>query len=218
MRILVADEHAIFREGLRHVVAEVATTPQISEAGCFDEALEWVRDSGSFELILLGLSLPGLPGFDGIGTLVRASPRAATVVLSVSEDPADVARALACGARGYVLKSARAEILHHVLSLVLAGEIYVPPIVMVGHGVVAGSNGGGNGLLDKLTPRERDVLGWLVDGLSNKAIAQELAIGEGTVKVHLKAVLRKLDVANRTQAATLAVRLGWLPVQNGASG
>jgi two-component system nitrate/nitrite response regulator NarL len=64
-------------------------------------------------------------------------------------------------------------------------------------------------LFDKLTPREGDVLDRLVDGLPNKAIAQELSISEGTVKVHLKAVLRKLDVANRTQAATLALRLGW---------
>ncbi len=212
MRVLVADEHALFREGLRHVVAEVATTPQISEAGDFDEALARVRESGPFDLILLGLTLPGLPGFDGIGTLARSSPQAAIVVLSASENPADVARALACGARGYVLKSSRAEVLHHVLSLVLVGEIYVPPIVMALGAAAAGPGGHGNGLLDKLTPRERDVLGWLVDGLSNKAIAQELAIGEGTVKVHLKAVLRKLDVANRTQAATLAVRLGWPPV------
>ena len=210
MRVLVADEHALFREGLRHVVAEVATTPQISEAGRFDEALARVQDSGPFDLILLGLTLPGLPGFDGIGILARSSPHAAIVVLSASEDPADVARALACGARGYVLKSSRAEILHHVLSLVLAGEMYVPPMVMAGG--AAGPNGDGNGLLDKLTPREREVLGWLVGGLSNKAIALELAIGEGTVQVHLKAVLRKLDVANRTQAATLAVRLGWPPV------
>ena len=212
MRVLVADEHALFREGLRHVVAEVATTPQISEAGRFDEALARSRDSGPFDLILLGLTLPGLPGFDGIGALARSSPHAAIVVLSASEDPADVARALACGARGYVLKSSRAEILQHVLSLVLAGEIYVPPMVMARGAAAAGPNGDGNGLLDKLTPREREVLGWLVGGLSNKAIAQELAIGEGTVKVHLKAVLRKLDVANRTQAATLAVRLGWPPV------
>ena len=211
MRVLVADEHAIFREGLRHVVAEVATTPQISEAGRFDEALARSRDSGPFDLILLGLTLPGLPGFDGIGVLARSSPRAAIVVLSAPEDPADVTRALARGARGSVLKSSRAEILQHVLSLVLAGEIYVPPIVMARDGG-ASTTGGANGLLDKLTPREREVLGWLVGGLSNKAIAQELAIGEGTVKVHLKAVLRKLDVANRTQAATLAVRLGWPPV------
>ncbi len=214
MRVLVADEHALFREGLRHVVAEVATTPQISEAGRFDEALAQARDSGPFDLVLLGLTLPGLPGFDGIGALVRSSPHAAIVVLSTSEDPADVARALACGARGYVLKSSRAEILHHVLSLVLAGEIYVPPMVMA-RGAAAGPDGHGNGLLNKLTPREREVLGWLVGGLSNKAIAQELAIGEGTVKVHLKAVLRKLDVANRTQAAMLAVRQGWLAPPGG---
>ncbi len=131
---------------------------------------------------------------------------AAVKLLSASEDPAHVARALAQGARGYVLKSARAEVLQHVLSLILAGEIYVPPMVM------ARRFGGDEAeAFGKLTPREREVLARVVDGLSNKAIAQALSIGEGTVKVHLKAVLRKLDVANRTQAATLAVRLGWSP-------
>ena len=209
MRVLIADEHALFREGLRHVVAEVDDTPQITDAESFREALAQARDSGPFDLVLLGLSMSDMPDFDGVGAIGRLLPGVPVVVLSASEDPADVTRALARGARGYVLKSLRAEVLHHVLSLVLAGEIYVPPIVVMRVRPACAGNGDA---LDKLTPRERDVLDHLVDGLSNKEIAQELAIGEGTVKVHLKAVLRKLDVANRTQAATLAIRLGWPPV------
>ena len=212
MRVLIADEHALFREGLRHVVAEVDTTPKICEAESFDSALKQARTSPKIDLALVSLSLPGVIGFEPLGTLARSLGNAPLVALSVSEDPADVGRALAHGVRGYVLKSARAEVIQHVLSLVLAGEIYVPPIVMTQSDLsgdvdmVAATSAT---LFDKLTPREGDVLDRLVDGLPNKAIAQELSISEGTVKVHLKAVLRKLDVANRTQAATLALRLGW---------
>jgi DNA-binding NarL/FixJ family response regulator len=212
MRVLIADEHALFREGLRHVVAEVDTTPKICEAESFDLALKQVRRSPGIDLALISLSLPGVIGFEPLGTLARVLGNAPLVALSASEDPADVGRALAHGVRGYVLKSARGEVLQHVLSLVLAGEIYVPPIVMTQgdfSGVDAAVVDTNANLFDKLTPREGEVLDRLIDGLSNKAIAQELTISEGTVKVHLKAVLRKFDVANRTQAATLALRLGW---------
>ena len=206
MRILVADEQALFRTGLLHVVGEVDEHPQIFEADSYQEALAQARKHGPFDLILLGLTQPdgAMYGvFSGVAALGEICPEASIVVLSTSEDPADVDRALTQGARGYVLKSARAEVLQHVLSLVMAGEIYVPPIVMARRlERPAGSFG-------KLTPREREVLERLVHGLSNKAIAQALSIGEGTVKVHLKAVLRKLDVVNRTQAAILALRLGW---------
>ena len=209
MRILVADEQELFRAGLLHVVGEVVSDPQIYEAESFQEALVRARRSGPFDLILLGLTMPDgtmYGAFRGVAALGKICPRASIVILSTSEDPGDVERALAQGARGYVLKSSRAEVLHHVLSLVIAGEIYVPPIVMARR-----FGGDETSAFGRLTPRERQVLARLIDGLSNKAIAQALSIGEGTVKVHLKAVLRKLHVANRTQAATLALRLGWPP-------
>ncbi len=211
MRILVADEQELFRAGLLHVVGELDDNPQISEADSYQEALVQARKSAPFDLILLGLTMPDgtmYGAFRGVAALREICPEAAILVLSESEDPSDVVRALAQGARGYVLKSARAEVLQHVLSLVLAGEIYVPPIVMAQR---LGRTRDEAAAFGKLTPRERDVLERLVDGLSNKAIAQALSIGEGTVKVHLKAVLRKLEVANRTQAATMAMRLGWQP-------
>ncbi len=188
------------------------TTPKICEADSYNSALKQIKKLAAFDLALVSLSLPGTLGFEDIGTLARLLGNAPLIALSASEDPADVGRTLAHGGRGYVLKSARAEVLQHVLSLVLAGEIYVPPIVMTRAGLsgdVDVAVDTSANLFDKLTPRESEVLDRLIDGLSNKAIAQELSIGEGTVKVHLKAVLRKLDVANRTQAATLALRLGW---------
>ena len=209
MHILVADEQELFRVGLLHVVVEVVDDPQIYEADSYQEALAHARKSAPFDLILLGLAMPDgtmYGAFRGVAALREICPEASILVLSASEDPAHVARALAQGARGYVLKSARAEVLQHVLSLIMAGEIYVPPIVLARR--IGGDESEAFG---KLTPREREVLERLVEGLSNKAIAQALSIGEGTVKVHLKAVLRKLDVANRTQAATLALRLGWPP-------
>jgi DNA-binding NarL/FixJ family response regulator len=221
MRILVADEQDLFRAGLLHVVGEVVDDPQIYEAVSYQEVLARARNNAPFDLILLGLAMPDgtmFGAYRSVAALVEICPEAAIVVLSVSEDPSDVDRALAQGARGYVLKSARADVLHHVLSLVLAGEIYVPPIVMaqrfgqthrLSEARWLGEPRAESAALGKLTPRERQVLAHLIDGLSNKAIAQALSIGEGTVKVHLKAVLRKLDVANRTQAATLALKLGW---------
>lgn len=193
------------------MVGEVDDDPQIYQADSYQEALARARENGPFDLVLLGLAMPDgtmYGNFGGVAALHAVCPEAAILVLSESEDPSDVDRALAQGARGYVLKSARAEVLQHVLSLIMAGEVYVPPIVMARRLRDPGAQAFGN-----LTPRERDVLDRLVEGFSNKAIAQALSIGEGTVKVHLKAVLRKLHVANRTQAATLALRLGWPPAK-----
>ena len=212
MRVLIADEHALFREGLRHVVAEVDTTPKICEAESFDSALKQARTSPKIDLALVSLSLPGVIGFEPLGTLARFLGNAPLVALSVSEDPADVGRALAHGVRGYVLKSARAEVIQHVLSLVLAGETYVPPIVMTQSDLsgdvdmVAATSAT---LFDKLTPREGDVLDVLVEGHPNKEIARQLGLQEVTVKVHLKGVFRKLGATNRTQAVRIAHKLGW---------
>ncbi len=216
MKVLVADDQALFREGLRSVLADLDNGLETVEASSFRTAFTRASDSGPFDLALIGLAMADVPPFEGLRALRRRLPGVPIVVISTSEKPADVARAIACGARGYVLRSSRAEALYHVLLLVLGVEVYVPPVVLARNGWLPAAAPWVNGdALAKLTPREREVLRWLVEGCSNKEIAQELAIGEGTVKVHLKAVLRKLDVANRTQAAMLAVRQGWL-APNGA--
>ena len=214
MKILIADAQALFRNGLRLVLAELDDAIEAVEAGSFPDALARAEDSAPFELVLLDLSLPGMAPFDGLRALGRRLPEASIVVLSTSQDRDDICRAVACGARGYVLKSSRPEALLHILTLALAGEVYVPALALrdaPSPRPVDGASRGAAGALAKLTPRERDVLAELVEGQSNKEIAHQLAIDEGTVKVHLKAVLRKLEVANRTQAAVAAVRSGWPP-------
>jgi len=219
MNVLIADDHALFRQGLRLVLAEFDEDVEAVEAASFTDALARAGDSGPFDLALVDLAMPGMPSFEGIAALTARLPGVPVVVLSASECPEDVAGAIEAGARGYVVKSSRPRVLYHVLPLVLAGEIYVPPVVLGGErDNDAESRAGARaaaGAVDRLTPRERDVLSHLAAGLSNKEIAQALAIDEGTVKAHLKALLRKLDVANRTQAAILAVRNGWMPANGG---
>lgn len=219
MNVLIADDHALFRQGLRLVLAEFDENVEAVEAASFTDALARVEDSGPFDLALIDLTMPGMPSFEGIAALTARLPGVPVVVLSASERADDVAGAIEAGARGYVVKSSRPRVLYHVLPLVLAGEIYVPPVVLNGErDIVAESrtrDRDAAGAVDRLTPRERDVLGHLAAGLSNKEIAQALDIDEGTVKAHLKALLRKLDVANRTQAAILAVRNGWVPANGG---
>lgn len=219
MNVLIADDHALFRQGLRLVLAEFDEDVEAVEAASFTDALARVEDSGPFDLALIDLTMPGMPSFEGIAALTARLPGVPVVVLSASERPDDVAGAIEAGARGYVVKSSRPRVLYHVLPLVLAGEIYVPPVVLGGERDIVAERRTGDrdaaGMVDRLTPRERDVLGHLAAGLSNKEIAQALDIDEGTVKAHLKALLRKLDVANRTQAAILAVRNGWVPANGG---
>ncbi len=219
MKVLIADDHALFRQGLRLVLAEYDESVEAVEAASFTDALARAEDSGPFDLALVDLSMPGMPSFEGVAALSARLPDVAVVVLSASERADDVARAIEAGARGYVVKSAQPQVLYHVLPLVLAGEIYVPPVVLENDGGanIDSRNGecGDAAAIERLTPRERDVLSHLVAGLSNKEIAQALDIDEGTVKAHLKALLRKLDVANRTQAAILAVRHGWSAASGG---
>ncbi len=223
MNVLIADDHALFRQGLRLVLAEFDEDVEAVEAASFTDALARAGDSGPFDLALIDLTMPGMPSFEGIAALTARLPGVPVVVLSASERPDDVAGAIEAGARGYVVKSSRPRVLYHALPLILAGEIYVPPVVLNGERENGAESRADNraeeraaaGAVERLTPRERDVLGHLAAGLSNKEIAQALDIDEGTVKAHLKALLRKLDVANRTQAAILAVRNGWVPAGGG---
>lgn len=220
MKILIADDHALYRQGLRLVLAELYARAEVVEAADADSALTRAREDGPFDLVLLDLAMPGMNGFDGLKALHRALPGATIVILSASESRDDVWRAIEYGSRGYILKSSNPEVLKHALPLVLAGEVYLPPVLAGPEPPVPATKGtvhqsaAAPGPIAKLTPREREVLEGLVKGRSNKEIAQDLLLDEGTVKVHLKAVLRKLEVSNRTQAAVVAVRSGWVATRS----
>lgn len=222
MNVLIADDHLLFRDGLRRLLAQFDADMTFFEASTYDEVHALCDGSCHYDLILLDLGMPGWSGFDALGDIHARLPKALLVVVSGSERRSDLLAALENGAAGFIPKSSSAKVLLGALQLVLAGGIYLPEQAIrggdrldSGHGGRHGGSGeaepandmaGGfiNGNGDQLTPRQRDVLARLRDGKSNKQIAHELGLTEGTVKVHVTAILRHLGVRNRTQAALTA--------------
>jgi DNA-binding NarL/FixJ family response regulator len=223
MNVLIADDHLLFRDGLRRLLAQFDADMTFFEASTYDEVRALCDGTRPFDLILLDLGMPGWTGFSALGDIHAGLPKALLVVVSGSEKRSDLLAALENGAAGYIPKSSSAKVLLGALQLVLAGGIYLPEQAIRGGDRVDQMQGGygggaagdqvedsaalGNGGGDQLTPRQRDVLARLRDGKSNKQIAHELGLTEGTVKVHVTAILRHLGVRNRTQAALTAQSL-----------
>lgn len=208
MKILIGDDHLLFREGLCRLLTQLDDKAGFVEAGTFDEVRELARDGQDFDLVLLDLQMPGFPGFSGVQEICEAQAGTPVVIVSASESQADVRAALDAGASGYIPKSSSVKIMLSALNLIFSGGIYVPPAALLGDGPGVGSPAGGpagagsagNGGAPALTQRQRDVLRCLREGKSNKQIAYELGLSEGTVKIHVTAVMRSLGVRNRTQA------------------
>lgn len=209
MKALLVDDHALFREALVMLMRERLPALAWLEAGSLAEAREHLRrDGGSLELALVDL---GLPDSDGLSTLhaVQAEwPGLRVVVISADARTDTVLAAIDAGAVGFVPKRADALQMESALRCVLAGGVYVPAL-----GATDDSNGAADGEASAeapplLSPRQLEVLRLLIEGHSNKAIMRELAMSESTVKTHLRAIFRKLDVGNRTQAALACERLG----------
>jgi DNA-binding NarL/FixJ family response regulator len=206
MKILIGDDHLLFREGLCRLLTQLDDHASFIEAGTFDDVLTLARDGHDFDLVLLDLQMPGFPGFSGVQEICEAQAGTPVVIVSASEAQADVRAALDAGASGYIPKSSSVKIMLSALNLIFSGGIYVPPAALLGDGpgVASGSSSGGSTVgtagTPTLTQRQRDVLRCLREGKSNKQIAYELGLSEGTVKIHVTAVMRSLGVRNRTQA------------------
>ncbi len=212
MRFLIADDHALFRRGLTLLLEQLYPEAEVLEASDIAAALALGERLAGVEVILLDLTMPGMEGLAGLDKLRQAAPAARVVMLSASADLDSIRRTLAAGARGYILKSGTDETLRHALSMVLAGEVYVPPVVLSElDRPRAGSELPADSPLRSLTERQRQTLELLVQGLSNKEIARQLGLRESTVKAHLKVILKKLGAGHRTQAALLATQMGLGP-------
>lgn len=204
MKVLLADDHVLFREGLRMVLEHlVGGDLEIIEAGNFGQALTSARQNPDFDLALVDLFMPEMDGGAGVQALKRLMPNLAIVVLSASEDSRDVARVMEAGAQGYIAKSSGSDILMDGIRRVLDGARVILPEHITPE---AGETGGA--IRPPLTPRQVDVLLMLAKGKSNKEIARELNLAEITVKLHVTAILKALEVDNRTQAAIAATRYG----------
>jgi len=208
MKILLADDHTLFRAGMRHVLAQLAVDMEIIEASDCDQALQAVESHHDVSLVLLDLQMPGRDGFAALDVFSQNYSTLPIVVLSASESRNDMRRALDHGAMGFIPKSATAPVLLQALRLVLAGGIYVPPALLQTPVSNDTPDATQTAQTLGLTPRQLDVLALVIEGLSNKVIAAELGVSEATVKAHATAVFKALKVSNRTQATLAMERMG----------
>lgn len=203
-RIIIVDDHPLFRAALRQTLAGGDPSIQVEEAGDLtglNAALELNREC---DLVLLDLNMPGVRGFSGLLLLRAQYPDVPVMIISAVEDNGIVRRAFELGASGYLHKSVGPAEIRRAIETVLAGEIFVP------EGISLGTDSEHSALMARLaslTPQQVRVLMMLSDGLMNKQIAYELSISEATVKAHVSAILQKLDVDSRTQAVIAAARI-----------
>jgi len=197
MRILLVDDHVLFRDALTEVLKQLGDGIRIFCAGTADEARAAAGHYEALDLILLDLCLPGAQGISLLTELRDLLVTVPVVVLSGSERPEDVRATLAAGAAGYIPKTAGAHEMLAALRQIIAGEVYVPPSLLVAlssmQDSVPGSSRIGRELDQRLTGRQLEVLRLQGQGLSNKGIANRLDLTEGTVKLHVSAILRALN-------------------------
>lgn len=208
MKTFIAHGRPLVRAGLRALILDNIETAEVVEVESFDDALAAAK-LGGVDLFLLDLALPGLGGFEGLRTLRAALPDAPIVVVAGTENEADVSLAIDNGARGFIPEWSSAELFVNALRLVLSGNVYVPPSALrksTSRDAAAPSPQAGSYRLNSLTPRQREVLALIAVGDSNKEMADKLGIAEGTIRIHVAAILKGLNLRNRTQAALLAVQ------------
>lgn len=215
IRVLLVDDHALFRSGIKSLLQRHPEFDIVGEAG---DGMEGVKRAGQLkpDVVLLDLHMPGLSGRDAAAMMAEESPNSHVLMLTVSEDAEDLIETLRAGACGYLLKNIEADALIAAINKAAEGESVISPQMMgkllkgvrgelppktAAQTVVASE-------LNKLSPREREILTFLARGQSNKEIARKLELAESTVKIHVQNVLRKLNLTSRVQAAVFAVEQG----------
>ena len=209
MKFLLVDDHALFREGLKYILPQLDAALELAEAGSCEEGLRLLADQPGVDLLLLDLGLAD--GNGSLGCLQRfrqADPTLPIVIVSANESRETITAAMATGASGYIPKSSPSALVIQALRLVLAGGVYMPPTLVDATADLAVAG-------PALTPRQKEVLDLLAQGLPNKTIARRLGMAEGTVRVHVTAIIKHLDANNRTEAVSKAIRLGYVSTSNG---
>lgn len=208
MRVLVVDDHPLIPEALGVVLGALGSDCVVEGAGELDAGLARSGAEPRPDLVLLDLGLPGYAGLAALERFRAEQPEVPVVVLSADASRERVMASIDLGAMGFIPKSARKDVLLAALRLVISGGIYVPPEVLRHQPEPDVQPSGRSPGELGLTGRQSEVLGLLLRGLPNKLICRELDLAEGTVKIHISAILRALGVANRTQAVLAANRLG----------
>lgn len=210
MKTVIAHGRPLIRAGLRALLREHEEGMEIVEAKDAESVFGMVERGQDGDVLLLDLELPGLDRFDGLRALHARNPELPIVVVADSDHEADVSMAIDNGASGFIPESSSGELFVNALRLVLSGNVYVPPSAFRkrfeadARPSLARQQQADE--LTSLTPRQREVLSLIAQGDSNKEMAGKLGIAEGTIRIHVAAILKGLNLRNRTQAALLAVQ------------
>ena len=202
--VIVADDHPLVREALRHALAVALERVRVLEAASLPEALALLESEAAVDLAILDLNMPGMNGFAGLAQLRSGEPALPVAIVSATTDLEVVRRALELGAAGFIPKTLPLGAIAEAIRTIIAGEIWVPGELQPPPNDEMAKR------LRELTPQQLRVLAMISQGLPNKQIAFALSVGEPTVKAHVTAILRKLGVTSRTQAV-IAARLIDLP-------
>jgi len=205
MRILLADDHPLFREGVKPVLLKLEKRVTLIEADDYPSAFAAMRRAREVDLALLDLYMPGMSGLEGVARFRAAFPDIPLVVLSASEEVADIKKLLATGALGYITKASPSEVILAALQHVLAGGVYVPPSLLELPAPEAAPQPSNQH--HALTERQLEVMRELAKGLSNRQIGDMLQVTEGTVKIHVAAIFKLLKVSNRTEAVLVIQKM-----------
>jgi two-component system, NarL family, nitrate/nitrite response regulator NarL len=207
MNLLLVDDHALFREGLRALLMNISPEVTIYEAASVEGAIDECRAT-QFRMALLDLGLSNSDGLHTLDAFRNGVPNVPVIVLSGDQEPKHIRAAIDRGAVGYVPKSHTSDLMIAALRFVLSGGIYLPPIVLEEElGLTLVSNFSADGFA-RLSPRQQQVAKLLLQGQSNKLIARNLGLSEGTVKAHVSAIFQIIGAKNRVEAVTLAAKSG----------
>lgn len=212
MKILLVDDHDLFREGLKLILTRLDQEIALIEAESFDQAIGVVESAADIDLVLLDLKMPGVKGMDGLVEMCARAADTPVVIISGAYAPSDIAQAFQHGAAGFIPKTMGSRAMYSALNLVLSGERFIPSAAFLDGEIRTGETAEpapADDPFPALTRREREVLALLVDGLSNRQIAERLQLQEVSVRARLTGLFKKLGVQNRTQAASLAIREGY---------
>jgi DNA-binding NarL/FixJ family response regulator len=205
-RLVIADDHPLFRGALREAVTGLFDRADIAEAGSFDDISKLLDRGNDIDLVLLDLAMPGVRGFSGLMYMRAQYPGVPVVIVSANDDHAVIRRCMDFGASGFIPKTLGVDQMRKAIEIVLSGGIWTPPDIDLS----IKSDDDSTAMLARLsslTPQQVRVLMMLSEGLLNKQIAYELSVSEATVKAHVSAILQKLGVESRTQAVIAASKI-----------